>query len=73
MVQNPPTIQSENIKCDGVRVGDGKSTIDWARDRASNLKYQANSALPERNHTIPLLRNLTPMCRSYLHTRTILC
>ncbi|MEG4285248.1 hypothetical protein QUB68_19145 [Microcoleus sp. A006_D1] len=42
------------------------------RSPTSNLKYQANCAVPEGNHTIPLLRNLTPMCRSHSHTRTIL-
>ncbi|MEG4811385.1 hypothetical protein QUA82_27405 [Microcoleus sp. F8-D3] len=44
-----------------------------ARSPTSNLKYQAACELPERNHTIRLLKNLTLMCRSYSRTRTILC
>ncbi|MEG4941470.1 hypothetical protein [Microcoleus sp. F4-D5] len=71
-VQNPPAMQSENIKCECDRPGPtGKvRSTGGAAHQQSQVPSQL---LPERNHTIALLKNLTLMCRSYSHTRTILC
>ncbi|MEG4343509.1 hypothetical protein QUB70_09490 [Microcoleus sp. A003_D6] len=59
MVQNPPATQSENIKCDCARVGDGKSTIDWAiahqqSQVPSPLRYprtQSHYTIAEKSHS----------------------